>query len=575
MDLEDLLEAELAGEHPDVPEPLRRPVERAVAAHEALRAALGETHAYGGVEADRPPPALPDDYEVVRELGRGGMGVVYLVRQRSLGRLAAVKVLRSTGAAPGPAHRRFLEEARHLARLRHPHIVAVYEVGRDGRGEPYFSMDYVAGEPLTSLLARERLTPTRALAVFKQAAEAVRHAHERGVIHRDLKPGNILIAEEGTAFVTDFGLARDVTKPADLTGDGAVLGTPAYMAPEQARGRAELVGEATDVHALGAVLYEMLTGRPPYGNDGAADVLARLLRDDPPPPRGVDRRVPRDLETVCLKALAKEPSRRYATVAAFLEDVRRFEAGVPPMARRLWTSRRALRLMRRRWKPLATAAALTVAAAAAWSLVVPRMVSDGAIRQLLQEADWEHHEGRHDAAARLYTAALERIDLRDGRTDAALRAEDEPARRLEVLRQIERCVGEIDDPGVAAAVALPVVNRNPWVAFPGRDLAIAGFAFRRAAALGPRPWVNETGRRSDPRGREAWFLLTLAQRRLELVHGHGDLTPTESGIAEGLRARIAAAFAKGELPTIDEVDRRATAEPVGGAGTESAHPARP
>ena len=170
---------------------------------------LWETSSAGlGSEADQSPPLLSEDFEVARELGRGGMGVVYLVRQKSLGRLAAVKVLRSGDAEIGPALRRFLDEARHLARLRHPHIVAVHEVGRDGRGEPYFVMDYVEGEPLTAVLARGRMTPTRALAVVKQVGEAVRHAHERGIIHRDLKPGNILIAEDGAAFVTDFGLAQ-------------------------------------------------------------------------------------------------------------------------------------------------------------------------------------------------------------------------------------------------------------------------------------------------------------------------------------------------------------------------------
>ena len=298
MDLEDLLEAAVAGEDPQVPDELRETFGRAMAAHEALRAALGDSEGLGNSE----PPLLSDDFEVVRELGRGGMGVVYLVRQNSLHRLVAVKVLRSGHTAFGPALRRFFDEARHLARLRHPHIVAVHEVGRDGRGEPYFVMDYVEGEPLTSVLARGRMTPTRALVVLMQVGNAVHHAHERGIVHRDLKPGNILLAGDGTAFVSDFGLARDVTKPPDHTGPGGIMGTPAYMAPEQIRGQTDLVGEATDVHGLGAVLYEMLTGRPPYGNGRVTDILARLLREEPPPPRSVDRRIPRDLETICLKA---------------------------------------------------------------------------------------------------------------------------------------------------------------------------------------------------------------------------------------------------------------------------------
>ncbi len=575
MDLEDLVEAELAGERPEVPDELRGPFERAMAAHEALRFALGEGEPPAGAEADRSPPILPDDYEVVRELGRGGMGVVYLVKQGALGRLAAVKVLKPGTATLGPALRRFQEEARLLARLRHPHVVAVHEVGRDGRGEPYLTMDYVEGEPLTALLARGRLTPSRAVAIFKQVADGVRHAHERGVIHRDLKPGNILLAAGGTAFVTDFGLARDVTKPADQTRQGEINGTPAYMAPEQARGQSELVGEATDVHALGAILYEMTTGRPPFGNDRAVDVLARLLREEPPPPRGIDRRIPRDLETICLKALAKEPSRRYATVAAMIEDVRRFEAGVPPIARRLWTSQLLWRLARRHRKPLGSAAALAALAVAGWSLIVPRLVSDGSIRTLLSEAAWEHREGRHDAEARLFSAALAQIDLRDRRNVAASRAEDEPALRLEILRQIERCVGEIEDPEVAAEVGLNVINKNPWVSFRGRDLAIARLALRRAAALGPLPWHNEAGRRSDPRGTEAWWLMGLARNRLDLILRRPDVSSAEWRSAERLRARVAEAFETEVLPKAEEIDRDATDAPGDADRPGPAPPHRP
>jgi Protein kinase domain len=334
-----------------------------------------------------------------------------------------------------------------------------------------------------------------------------------------------------------------------------VMGTPAYMAPEQARGQAELVGEATDVHALGAVLYEMLTGRPPYGNDRAADVLARLLREEPQQPRAADRRIPRDLETICLTTLAKDPSRRYPSMAALLEDIRRFESGIPPRARRLWTSQRVFRLMRRRWRPLAALAAAAAVAVVVWSLLVPRLTGDEAIHQLLLAAGWQHHEGRHDAAADLYAAALDQIDRRDGRIVAAIRAEDEPARRLELLRDIQRCVGEIDDQEVAAAIALSVITKNPWISFRHRDLAIAQVAFRQAASLGPRPWENETGRRSDPRGKEAWFLLRLAQNRLDLVLAGRDGSPAESRAAGRLRARIAEAFATGELPAAEEADR--------------------
>jgi hypothetical protein len=191
----------------------------------------------------------------------------------------------------------------------------------------------------------------------------------------------------------------------------------------------------------------------------------------------------------------------------------------------------------------------------AWSLLLPRLVSDEAIRQSLDAAEWQHHEGRHDTAAGLFAMALDEIDRRDGRIVAAIRAEDEPAPRLELLRKIQRCIGEIDDTEVAAAVALPLINKNPWISFRHRDLAIARVAFRRAASLGPRPWENEAGRRSDPRGKEAWFLLRLAERRLDLILEGRDSSPAESRAAERLRARIAQAFATGELPTAEEADR--------------------
>jgi hypothetical protein len=299
----------------------------------------------------------------------------------------------------------------------------------------------------------------------------------------------------------------------------------------------------------------MLTGRPPYGNDRAADILARLLREEPQPPRAADRRIPRDLETICLMMLAKDPSRRYASMAALLEDIRRFESGVLPRARRLWTSQRVLRLIRRHWKPLAALAAAAGVAVLAWSLLMPRLARDEAIRHLFLVAGWQHHEGRHDAAAGLYAAALDQIDRRDGRIVAAIRAEDEPARRLELLREIQRCVGEIDDPDVAVAIALPVISKNPWISFRHRDLAIAKVAFRRAVSLGPRPWENEAGHRSDPRGKEAWYLLRLAERRLDLFLESRDGSPAESRAAGRLRARIAEAFATGELPTAGEAER--------------------
>jgi serine/threonine protein kinase len=345
---------------------------------------------------------------MVRELGRGGMGVVYLVQQKSLGRMVALKLLRPGEATFGRLLQRFLEEARHLARLRHPNIVSVHEVGRAG-DEPYFTMDYVEGEPLSAVLARERLSPTYALALWKQAAEAVQHAHSQGIIHRDLKPGNVLIDSGGEAYVTDFGLARDMTQSSQITRSGEVMGTPAYMAPEQALGQIDCIGEVTDVHGLGVILYELLTGAAPYGNDAPARVLVRLLNEQPPLLRRIDKRVPHELETICLKAIAKEPSRRYATVRAFLEDVHRFESGTPVQARRPSMIYRTMRLIRQHGK-IAAAVLATVAvmlALTSWA------VSPGT-QDLIVAGDERVSGGEHSAAVQtLSSCSAQRLEHRE------------------------------------------------------------------------------------------------------------------------------------------------------------------
>src|SRR5262249_7385620 len=261
----------------------------------------------------------------------------------------------------------------------------------------FFTMDYVDGKPLSALLAgtspttslpaappadpavattpyeppkeiapatrdtapsRVRLPPAQALALLKQIAAGGQHAHEHGIIHRDLKPANVLVDAAGHAYVTDFGLARDTAQGSDLTRSGEVMGTPSYMAPEQARGQKELIGEATDVHALGVILYEMLTGQLPYGGGSPADGIGRLITDDPVPPRKIDARIPRDLEPICLKAMAKTPDRRYGSVRALLEDIRRFESGEPVLARRPGLLVQTRRFVRRHAK-LATAVLVT------------------------------------------------------------------------------------------------------------------------------------------------------------------------------------------------------------------------
>lgn len=524
MDLEGLVDAYLAGEHPEVPEQLRRAFERAVAAHEALRSALDEDPHRGGPpdRRDRPPPKLPGDYELVCELGRGGMGVVYLMRQCSLGRHVAVKVLLSDESFLGSATGRFAEEARHLARLRHPNIVSVHEFGLTSGGEPYLIMDYIEGEPLTSLLLRGPLTPSRALAILRPSAEAVRHAHEQGLIHRDLKPGNILVDGVGTAFVTDFGLARNTKLSADPANCGERMGTPAYMAPEQARDQPHLVGEATDVHALGVVFYEMLTGRPPYGQGAVVDILTRLLYEEPTRPRKFDRRIPHDLETICLKAMAKEPSGRYPTVTALLDDIRRFDSGLPPRSRQMWLTHRALRAARRHYKPLAAAAAIAVVAIVAWAFVMPSLAVDQTVGILSGVANRHHLEGDHLLAARFYIEAL---------NTAA-----EGPHRDELLRSIGRCVAETTDPDAAVLAARAVLGKAPGMSFGRYNRQVARATARHA--LDPKAGGGPYGRSTPLSDLERQYRLELAVKRLDIQLDDPRVTPDERIEAERLRSEL-------------------------------------
>src|SRR5262249_10021410 len=304
------------------------------------------------------PPGTGDipRYEVLGLIGAGGMGVGYKARQVELDRLVALKMIRTGPVAGGQEVSRFRSEAQAAARLRHPHIVQVYEVGEHA-GLPFFSMEYVEGGSLDDHLGVP--WPGRdAAALVRTLAGAVQHAHEHGVIHRDLKPANILLqksegrsqkSEEKTRNaaassplcpqaadlcpkIADFGLAKRL----DLAGPtvtGQIVGTPGYMAPEQADSRLHRASPATDVYGLGAILYELLTGRPPFVGESPLDTVRRLLSDDPAPPRLLNPRVDRDLETICLKCLDKDPEKRYASAQELADDLERYRDGEPIRAR--------------------------------------------------------------------------------------------------------------------------------------------------------------------------------------------------------------------------------------------------
>ncbi len=312
--------------------------------------------------ADAALPAAPVEvhipgYEVLGELGRGGMGVVYQARQVGLNRVVALKMILAGGHAGEAERARFRLEAEAVARLQHPNIVQIYEVG-EVQGRSYFSLEFVGGGTLASRLNRQPQPPRPAAQLVAVLARAVHAAHQAGIVHRDLKPGNVLLqnpedrgqwTEDSQASalssvlcplsscfpkITDFGLAKRLDAEAGLTQSNAILGTPSYMAPEQAESKTRAIGPPADIYALGAILYECLTGRPPFLADTPIDTILQVVSDNPAPPSRLQSRVPGELEAVCLKCLAKDPRQRYPSAAALAEDLERYLEGQPTDAAR-------------------------------------------------------------------------------------------------------------------------------------------------------------------------------------------------------------------------------------------------
>jgi serine/threonine protein kinase len=276
-------------------------------------------------------PPVPG-YEIVEEVRRGGMGVVYKARQRGLNRMVALKMVLA-GVHAGSQHRvRFRVEAEAVAGLEHPNIVQIHEVGEQEK-LPYLSLEFVDGGSLAQRLDGTPMAADRAARLVQTLARAMEHAHRRGVVHRDLKPANVLLTADGVPKISDFGLAKRLERDGVTLATGAVMGTPSYMSPAQAAGKSKEIGPSTDVYALGAILYELLTGRPPFKAETPSETLLQVQTQEPVSPTRLQHKLPHDLTTICLKCLAKEPRRRYLSAEALADDLQRYLAREPIRAR--------------------------------------------------------------------------------------------------------------------------------------------------------------------------------------------------------------------------------------------------
>ena len=392
-----------------------------VAARREVVAVLREETPSGGWPRTGPtcaglPLGMLGDYELLEELGQGGMGRVYKARQRGLGRLVALKVIRAGAAATADDRLRFRTEAAAAARLDHPNIVPVYEVG-EYDGQPYLAARYVEAKPLSGQLNHFRNDPRATAALVAAVARAIHHAHQRGVLHRDLKPSNILLEVHGLQpvglglgqpYVTDFGLARLLDQDSGLTRTGELVGTPSYMAPEQASGGAAAITTATDVYGLGAILYALLTGRPPFAGPTVLETLERVKGCEPDAPRRLNPSVDGDLQTICLTCLAKDPRRRYASALALAEDLESWLGHRPIAARPAGARERLAKWVRRH----PAAAALACVSSAAVLLALAASLWHGhVLGEALADSDRLRHAGlAREARLRdhLYVADMQR-----------------------------------------------------------------------------------------------------------------------------------------------------------------------
>lgn len=422
------------------------------------------------------------DYQVVSELGRGGMGVVYKARHRKLNRLVALKMILSGRHSSNESLERFIAEARAVAKLQHPGIVQIFDIG-EHQGLPYFSLEFVEGKDLQKDLNGLPRAPKRCAEMVEQLANAMQYAHDHKILHRDLKPANILLDNDGRPKISDFGLAKVVDdEGSGATSDGTIMGSPSYMPPEQARGQQSAISNRSDVYSLGAILYQMLTARPPFVSERPLDTVMQVINNDPAMPRSLQPDVPADLETICMKSLQKDPSARYASCAELAADLRRYLNGEPILARPISTLERCWRWCRRNPKiaiPSSLAAVsitlTAIIASWAWSETKAQALIIAQERDNVKEERDKVKEQRDEAERQKKIANAERDEAERQRVRANEQtklAEDNrkaaEVQAVEALKSIQLVVTEIDtklatQPGSAdLRIAILKILEDRW-----------------------------------------------------------------------------------------------------------------
>jgi WD40 repeat protein len=457
-------------------------------------------------------PSIPG-YRVEAILGTGGMGVVFRATHLRLNRAVALKMALA-GAYANPEERaRFQREAEAIATLRHPNIVQIYDVG-EAQGRPYFTMEILEGGTLTEHLSRTPLPAQRSAQLVSQLADAIEVAHQKGVLHRDLKPDNILLDADDNPKITDFGLACRMDAEAGLTRTGAVIGTPSYMAPEQARGERKEFGPAIDVYSLGAILYEVLTGRPPFRAESATETVLQVLSQEPVSPSRLNSKVPRDLETICLKCLEKDPRRRYPSAGELADELKRFLGGEPIQASPTGRFEQTLRWVQRH-KAASTALASILA--------ILVLVAVGSLWAATHFRELEKQQ--RQLAKEKGTLADENGQLAIDKEAARLKAVDAEMRETGLRKQAEK---QNED-----------IRHNLYLA----QMNVAGVAAGSPMSIGRvserlEPWMTS---RPDLRDWEWYYLHGLCHREWASLYGHSDTVHDIQWSPEGRRLASAGA----------------------------------